>query len=291
MAMENWTFRQNVHKNKGLLKDLRTLLTNEIQRRKPREPQHLDFRFLLPLAQWLCEQGGYTIKPKGNNPGNVMGKGDMGEFHRADNTEIVEGKAQNVPANFAQFSSMEAGTKATFNHLQERWFGAYTQILDGGSPEAFVRGLYPGHGKNYATQFQSVYTAGVRFRLGKIIEDYIAVLEDDVKDLKKEMELAGQNNKPLPMPGADSLFGAKPNEPFGMKKMPGVISHDMNERRLLDVAPKINAGMQEQINAAAQEIENRKKLLDEQLKELKEIQKRFKEGQNLQPLGVQAAST
>jgi hypothetical protein len=291
MAMENWIFRQNVHGNKGLLKDLRTVLTNEIQRRKPREPQHLDFRFLIPLAQWLCEQAGYTMKPEGNNPGNVMGNGDMGQFERKNNIEVVKGKPTVVPAKFANYSTMEVGTKATLNHLQERWFGAYTQILDGGSPEAFVRGLYPGHGKDYATQFQSVYTSGVRFRLGKIIEDYIAVLEDDIKDIDKEIALVEKNyNKTLPV-GADALFGSKNESQFGAKKMPGVISHSMNERRLLDVAPRIDAGMQEQKTAAVKEVEDRKIQLNEQIAELKEIQKRFKEGQNLQPLGVQATGS
>lgn len=291
MAMENWTFRQNVHGNKGLLKDLRTLLTNEIQRRKPREPQHLDFRFLLPLAQWLCEQGGYTIKPKGNNPGNVMGKGDMGEFDRPDNMEVVEGVSKNVPAKFAQYATMESGTKATFNHLQERWFNAYAQILEGGSPEAYVRGLYPGKGKDYATQFQSVYTSGVRLRLGKIIEDYLAVLEDDMKDLEKEAELLQKNYNQALQQNSDALFGSKNDAQSGGKKMPGVISHSMNERRLLEVAPKIDAGLQNSKSLMEQEIESRKKLLEEQIDELKKIQKRFKEGQNLQPLGVQAASS
>ena len=291
MAMENWTFRQNVHKNKGLLKDLRTLLTNEIQQRKPREPQHLDFRFLLPLAQWLCEQGGYTIKPKGNNPGNVMGKGDMGDFHRPDNMEVVGGKSVNVPANFAQFSSMEAGTKATFNRLQERWFGAYTQIIDGGSAEAFVRGLYPGYGKNYATQLQNIYTSGVRLRLGKIIEDYIAVLEDDIKDIDKELELVQKRYNQVFQDNSRDLFGSKNDDPFGAKKMPGVISHSMNERRMLEVAPKIEAGLKEQKSEQEKEIENRKAALQEQIAELKEIQTRFKEGQSLQPLGVQAANS
>lgn len=284
MAMENWIFRRNVHQNKDLLKDLRTLLTNEIQRRKPREPQHLDFRFLLPLAQWLCEQGGYTIKPKGNNPGNVMGKGDLGDFHRPDNQEVVGGKSVNVPANFAQYSTMEAGTKATFDHLRERWFGTYTQMLDGGSPEAYVRGLYPGPGKNYATQFQSVYTSGVRLRLGKIIEDYTAVLEDDLKDLEKELELVRQNyNQAVQAGRTDNLFGSKSEPRFGGKTMPGVISHSMNERRLLDVAPKIDAGLQNQKSVMEQEVENKKELIKEQLTELTAIGKRFKEGQSLQP--------
>ncbi|CAN5411741.1 hypothetical protein BH10ACI1_BH10ACI1_16940 [soil metagenome] len=285
MVIENWTFRQNVHNNKGLLKDLRILLTNEIQGRKPREPQYLDFRFLLPLAQWLCEQGGYTITPKGNNPGNVMGKGDLGVFERKDNKEVGENVVRNkdgfTPANFAQFSSMEAGTKATFNHLQERWFGTYTQILDGGSAENYVKGLYPGHGKDYATQYQSVYTSGVRVRLGNIIEDYIAVLQDDLRDLEKEKEIVQKNYQQATQENAQNLFGDK--------KMSGVISHNMNERRLLDVAPKIEEGFQKQKTQKEQEFQEQKNILEEQIAELKKIQTRFKSGQSLQPVVAQAA--
>lgn len=282
MALENWIFQRNVHKHKGLLKDLRQLLTNEIQRRKMREPEHLDFRFLLPLAQWLCEQGGYTITPKGNNPGNVMGKGDIGKFNRSDNIEIVEGKEKNVPADFARFSTMEAGTRATFDHLQERWFGAYTQILEGGSPEAYVKGLYPGRGKNYATQFQNVYTSGVRFRLGKIIEDYLAVYQDDLKDVEKELAAIQKNYNQVMQENSETLFGAK--KPFGG------ISHDMNQRRLLNVMPQIEAGLQKQKTEMEKEVEKRKSLLEEQIKELKEIQKRFKEGKNIQPEITKAAT-
>ncbi|MBS1795169.1 MAG: hypothetical protein JSS81_15025 [Acidobacteria bacterium] len=283
MALEHWTFRKNVHGNKDLLKDLRRVLTNEIQRRKPREPEHLDFRFLLPLAQWLCEQGGYTMKPKGNNPGNVMGKGDLGDFNRPDNIEIVGGKEKNVPAKFAQFSTMEAGTKATLDHLQERWFGTYTQILDGGSAEAYVRGLYPGRGKDYATQFQSVYLAGVRHRLANIIQDFISVIEDDLKEADRDLESIKRNYNAAMQDNSEMMFGTP-------RLHPGVISHNMNQRRMLDSAEKVATGLQNQQTVMEQENAKRKALLEEQLKELKEVQKRFKEGQNIQPAGAVTAA-
>jgi hypothetical protein len=180
MAMEHWQFRQNVHKKKDLLKSLAALLTAEIQTRS--SAKATDFRFLLPLSQWLVEQAGYTITPQGNNPGNVMGSGDAGTFNRPNNTEIVGGKRVNVPADFANFSTMEAGTTATFDRLKMNWPAAHAAILAGGSAEDFVTGLYPGKGKNYATQLQGVYLSGIRFRLKNMIDDYISVNEDDKKD-------------------------------------------------------------------------------------------------------------
>ncbi len=114
MALEHWEFRQNVRKNKGLLKSLASLLTNEIVKRSSaREPAHLDFRYILPLAQWMVEQAGYTIKPEGNNPSNVMGSGDLGTFHRAKNKEVRNGKREIVPADFANYSNMEVAEVPT----------------------------------------------------------------------------------------------------------------------------------------------------------------------------------
>lgn len=277
MGLEHWIFRQNVPKHKALLKDLAYLLTNEIQKRKGKEPYHLDFRYLLPLAQWLCEQGGYTIKPAGNNPGNVMGDGDMGRFHRSDNTEIVDGVPKNVPANFARFSNMEAGTRATFEHLKDRWFNTYIQILEGGSVEAYVSGLYPGPGKNYATQFQSVYTSGVRVRLRHIVEDYLLVFEDDLKDWDNEspVTVPKMDSRGLPVETFGNNFGNNNvNEGF-KKKEPG-ISHSMYERQFPDYAVKVK-------EVQDQERQKRKTVIEEKINELKAIQTRVKEGKSVQP--------
>src|SRR5260221_2527419 len=101
MLVKQENFAQNVRKNKDVLKALASLLTTEIQKRSS-APSGWDFRFFLPLAQWLCEQGGYTMTPEGFNPGNVMGKGDAGSFKRSYNTEFINGVRKPVPeAKFA----------------------------------------------------------------------------------------------------------------------------------------------------------------------------------------------
>ena len=189
MRLEHWTYRQNVRKNKPLLWDLGRLLTKEIQKRSNvREPEYLDFRFLLPLAQWLVEQAGYTMTPEGNNPGNVMGSGDLGTFHRKDNHEIVKGVRTKVPANFAKYSTMEMGTTATLDHLRSKWPVSHMAILNGGSVGTYVMGLYPGRGKDYATALQSTYLSGMRFRLRNMIEDYIAAVKDDLKECEDRLK-------------------------------------------------------------------------------------------------------
>src|SRR2546429_195769 len=81
---------RNVRQQKDELKSLAALLTEEIQSRSD-GPAGWDFRFFLPLSQWLIEQGGYTRTPEGNNPGNVVGTGDAGYFQRPDNHEWRKG--------------------------------------------------------------------------------------------------------------------------------------------------------------------------------------------------------
>lgn len=80
----------NVRQYKSELKSLAVLLTEEIQKRKA-APAGCDFRFFLPLAQWLIEQGGYTMTPEYNNPGNVVERGDEGTFTRPKNKEVRTG--------------------------------------------------------------------------------------------------------------------------------------------------------------------------------------------------------
>jgi hypothetical protein len=185
MGLEHWSLRTNVRKKKDLLKALANLLTREIQKRSTaRDPLYLDYRFLLILSQWLAEQAGYTIDPAGNNPGNVMGGGDAGSFHRSTNHEVVNGKLTVVPADFAAYSTIEAGTSATFEQLWDKWPVAYNALMNGGSMELYVQGLYPGRG-NYATQPHSTYLGRLRFRLSNCITDYIEVAKDDLKQVNE----------------------------------------------------------------------------------------------------------
>lgn len=182
MLVKQETFAQNVRQNKEVLKSIAALLTEEIQRRSA-APAGWDFRFFIPLAQWLVEQGGYTMTPKGNNPGNVMGEGDAGFFTRSFNTEIIKGVRTPVPdAKFAAYTSMKVGTTATFNHLQQSWPLAHLAILNGNSTDTYVQGLYPGGRKNYATASQGSYASGMRFRLKRIVEHYLLAAQDDIKE-------------------------------------------------------------------------------------------------------------
>jgi hypothetical protein len=182
-------FSENVRKNKVVLRELIALLTTEIQSRSP-SGREFDFRFVLPLAQWMCEQGGYNTAPLGNNPGNVDGKGDAGSVFRENRTERKKGVVVNYPkAPFAAYSSMTVATKAKFDHLLSNWFNAYLSVLYGGSVESYVSGLYPGKGRDYATAEQTDYLPGMRFRMGQLLEHLRLSLEDDRKELEAQVPL------------------------------------------------------------------------------------------------------
>jgi hypothetical protein len=189
MFVKAENFAADVRKNKLILRELRGLLTTEIQSRSP-SGTAFDFRFLLPLAQWTCEQGGYNSAPQGNNPGNVMGKGDAGFFCRPDNKEWENGEYVPRPfAKFAAYSSMALATKLKFDHLLSKWFNAYLSVLYGGSVESYVGGLYPGKGRDYATAPKSKYVSGMRIRYEGLIGHLRLSLEDDLKELEAQVPL------------------------------------------------------------------------------------------------------
>jgi hypothetical protein len=175
--------QSNVRQSKGELKSLAALLTEEIQRRSG-APAGWDFRFFLPLAQWLIEQGGYTMTPEGNNPGNVVGTGDAGFFQRPDNHEWRNGVWTLAPeVKFAKYSSMKVATARKFDLLRDQWPLTYQTIVTGGSSDRYASGLYPGHGKDYATASQASYKSGMRFRLKQVVGNYILVANDDIKEI------------------------------------------------------------------------------------------------------------
>src|SRR5262245_43737501 len=113
-------FGQSVRNNKVVLKELAALITEELQTRTD-SPNGWDFRFMVMVAQWLVEQGGYTMTPQGYNPGNVVGTGDVGSFTRPGNTEFRGGKRVAAPeVQFASYSSMKVGTRVKFDILKDR---------------------------------------------------------------------------------------------------------------------------------------------------------------------------
>ncbi len=148
-------FQKNVRGNKQVLKELAGLITEELQMRID-PPSGWDFRFMIMVAQWLVEQGGYTMTPQGYNPGNVMGTGDAGFFTRPYNTEFRNGVRVPAPdAKFAAYSSMKVALRVKLDTLRENWPQAYNAMLLGASSERYVNGLYPGFPRNYATAPQS----------------------------------------------------------------------------------------------------------------------------------------
>jgi len=183
MFVKQENFEQNVRANKDVLKELASFLTVHIQKRSA-TPAGWDFRFMTMVAQWLVEQGGYTMTPEGNNPGNVVGMGDAGYFTRPYNTEIINGKRVPRPdVKFAKYSSMDYATNKKFDILLDRWPLAYQAILAGAPSAVYVNGLFPGHGKDYATASRTDYVNGVAFRLKRTVAHYILACQDDIKEM------------------------------------------------------------------------------------------------------------
>lgn len=233
MSVRPEQFHLDVRRNKVVLKELAALVTEEIVRRSS-TTGGWDFRFMLIVGQWLIEQGRYTMRPEGNNPGNVMGKGDAGFFQRSYNTEFIDGKRVAVPeAKFAAYSSMQVATAVKFDKLRDRWPAAYTAVLAGASPEAYVKGLYPGPPRNYATAPLAGYVSGLRIRLNRhVIPHYIMACEDDVKEVG---EIGAAGRTPAPGESLDYRNNAQMNR--NMQALGGALLAGLRE-----VQKRVKAG-------------------------------------------------
>lgn len=205
-------FHTNVRQNKQVLMELASLITEEIIKRSG-PPSGFDFRFMIIVAQWLIEQGRYTMTPEGNNPGNVVGTGDAGFFTRSYNTEYRNGVRVPAPeVKFAKYSSIKLATAIKFDKLRERWPIAYQAVLRGRSSDEYVNGLYPGTPKNYATAPQSTYSSGMRFRLNQhVIPHYILACEDSIKELDN-MALNILGRTPIPGESLDYRNSVQMNQ-------------------------------------------------------------------------------
>ncbi|HYJ92435.1 MAG TPA: hypothetical protein VEV84_14090 [Pyrinomonadaceae bacterium] len=231
-------FQTNVRQNKQVLKDLAALITEEINRRST-PPAGWDFRFMLIVAQWLIEQGRYTMTPEGNNPGNVVGAGDAGSFTRPYNTEFVDGKRVPRPdVPFARYSSMQLATKIKFDALQSNWPGAHQAVMTGGSADEYANGLYPGFPKNYATAPRGDYASGMRIRLKQLIPHYILTCEDDIKEID---QMAGGISG-TPPPSGTSLDYR--NDLTLNKNMRSVLENLRDELKKLEQRVKANGRVQ-----------------------------------------------
>lgn len=235
MFVKQENFSANIRQNKEVLKELAAFLTDIIQRRSS-APTGWDFRFLVIVAQWLVEQGGYTMNPKGNNPGNVVGTGDAGFFYRPDNHEYdKDGNWVPRPdVKFAAYSSMKVATEKKFDIMKEKWLPAYQAVLNGSSCEVYVSGLFPGYPKNYATASKAAYTNGVRIRLKRTIEQYIMAAEDDMKEVK-QMALNIPDTPPAPGASLDYRNSIDLN-----KNMQSVIQNLIDS--LKELQNRVNAG-------------------------------------------------
>lgn len=192
-----------------ILQKRREVLTKIIAQKSDTEYEH-DFRFLLPLAHRLMEQGGFD---KGNtelnNPYYLQSKGDEG-FERLTKDE-ASGKETSA---FGKFSTEQKGVEAYFERLENNthkdgdktWVGAYQAIMKGTSFQEFVRGLQPdgnvAKGRNYSTKYTYVVPedkkstpvgsfgtmmSGMKHRMTNLIQDFIAVNTYEIRQLQKEI--------------------------------------------------------------------------------------------------------
>jgi len=181
----------DIAKFKPLYVRWRTELSDAITSKcGPADPIWPDYRFVLPLAQRMVEQDGPHATAQGNNPYNVMGKGDADTptFNRAGNKEIVEGKSVNVPADFANFKSESSSHDAYLGMLEKNWPAAFQAIRTGGSVAQFIGGLFPGAPHNFATASKEAYAKGVKLRATLVIEDLRNIYRAYLKDYQRMVE-------------------------------------------------------------------------------------------------------
>ena len=238
MFVKQENFTGNVRRNKVVLKELAALITEEIQSRRG-PPAGWDFRFLIIVAQWLIEQGGYTMTPEGNNPGNVVGTGDVGFFTRSFNTEFVNGvRVPRPDVKFAKYSTMKYATTKKFDHLRDSWPLAYQAVLTGASSDTYVNGLYPGYPKNYATAPKADYVSGMRFRLKRTVPHYILACEDDIKEIDEKA-----TGIPSRTPGRGESLDYS-NDVTLNRNMRSVLEHLLGELKELQKRVEAGRGVQ-----------------------------------------------
>ncbi|PTX60500.1 hypothetical protein C8N46_106145 [Kordia periserrulae] len=201
--------RKNIAYWKPILQKRRALLTKLITEKSNESFEH-DFRFLLPLAHRLMEQGGFD---KGNtelnNPYYLQSKGDLG--YEALTKDEAHGKQT---SNFGKFSTEQKGVEAYLEQLENNkhndgdktWVGAYLAIMKGSSFQDFIRGLQPdgnvAKGRNYSTKYTYVVPddkkdtpvgtfgtmmGGMKHRLTNLIQDFIAINTYEIAQLQKEI--------------------------------------------------------------------------------------------------------
>ncbi|MEM6684147.1 MAG: hypothetical protein AAF617_00010 [Bacteroidota bacterium] len=200
--------RQNMAFWAPILQKRRALLTQLIAKKSNTEYEH-DFRFLIPLAHRLMEQGGFD---KGNvelnNPYYLRSKGDKG-YETLTKTEA----AGEQTAPFGKFSTEQKGIEAYFERLENNtsngkktWIGAYNAIMKGTSFQDFIKGLQPdgnkAAGHNYSTKYTYVVPedkkktkmgtygtmmGGMQQRITNLIQDFILLNAYEIGKLKEQI--------------------------------------------------------------------------------------------------------
>lgn len=98
---------------------------------------------------------------------------------------------------FAKYSSMKYATARKLDLLRDKWTGAYQALLAGGTSDSYVRGLYVGHGNDYATAPMDNttgtdgktipgYRPAMRYRLKQVVANFIMVAKDDLKEIGQQ---------------------------------------------------------------------------------------------------------
>lgn len=199
----HWDVIQNPKAFKALYVQWRADLTDTITAHcGPVETAH-DYRFVLMLAQRMVEQDGPHAKAEGNNPYNVMGQGDKGQFFRKKNEEGPAGAKEKRPAWFAAFSGEGMANDAYLDMLKQRWPNAFDAIATGASTKTFVQGLYPGYPNNYATAAKADYVSGVRRRARGVVGDLRLVYTSYLNDYRARLK-ANPPASPAPAVAGDA---------------------------------------------------------------------------------------
>ncbi|MBE9570198.1 MAG: RHS repeat-associated core domain-containing protein, partial [Proteobacteria bacterium] len=181
-------------------KSLTRLIVTQSGTQSGKEYEH-DFRFLIPLAHRLMEQGGFDEgNVELNNPYYLRSKGDQ-RFRELEKIEDTADGSK-IKGKFGNFSSEEKGIEAYFMQLKKNWGEGYEAIVEGKSYQDFIRGIQPdgnkAKGGNYSTKFTyfvpkndkntevgklGTMMNGMRYRIINLINNFIKLNEYEIDRL------------------------------------------------------------------------------------------------------------
>lgn len=135
-------------------------------------PSSNKYKALYIIAQRRAENG-MNSKPPGNNPFNVMGKGDAGQVsEKTTEYNSKTGVTSQVTEKFASFSTLEKGTEGYLNVLQESFPKAFEALTDNSKTiYQFTYGLIH-QGKNGVYATGKDYDCQVEKIFAEVLRDY-----------------------------------------------------------------------------------------------------------------------